>query len=90
MKPTEEMNTKDNNSENCNGEPGCCEQKKPSVWKKLVFGLLMLAVVVIILFKLLQPPPAKNESCCPTGGKDSAQCASQTNKTDSVKPCCSK
>jgi hypothetical protein len=77
-------------SEPCNCEPGCCEPKKPAIWKKLIFIVLMLVVVIIIAFKLFQPQPVKPESCCPSGGNDTTKCASKSGTSDTTKPCCQK
>ena len=90
MNSSEEIKKGNSQPEACNCEPGCCEPKKPTLWKKIVFVLLMLAMVLIIAFKLFQPHPVKSNSCCPSGGKDTTKCASQSGTSDTTKPCCQK
>ena len=76
------------NPQGCGCEPGCCEPKKPGLWKKLVFGLVLVIAAVIIIFKITHKPE-NTASGATTIGCDTTKCGAQS-KCDTTKSCCPK
>ena len=72
-------NGNNSNKDCCCGDGGCCSPQKSSIWKKLIFVLIILGAGAIITMKLLSKDdaptkccdPAKGSSCCPQSIKDS-------------------
>jgi len=93
------MENQNNSNQDCGCGDGCCTpQKKSSLWKRLLFGVIILAAGTIVTVKLVakQSAPSANcskteasSSCCPqTAPKKEPACCEQSKPAESS-PCCS-
>jgi hypothetical protein len=77
------MNTSENKTD-CGCNTGCCEPKKSGLWKKIVFGIIILFAAFVIFIKL----SGSNEGKAKCSSKDSTECAANSAKCDTSKHCC--
>lgn len=81
------MENKSNSNQDCGCSDGCCTpQRKNSLWKKIVFIVIILAAGAIVTMKLINKNDAPAANCCEKPGNSSCCSQSATDSTNHSQP----